>query len=106
MIHFEEAGFILDTDHNSTGLADARPELPVALLTMEDALMKLILIGDEGEVIWSFDDIEKHHATSAQGVLALLDIVESMTKAAKSNNTVSRLGRSVGKPLAQNSSES
>lgn len=68
--------------------------------------MKLLLISDEGEVLRSFDDIEKHHATSAQGVLALLDIVESMTEAAKSNNTVSRLGRSVARPLAQNGTES
>ena len=67
--------------------------------------MKLLLISDAGEVIQSFDDIEKHDATSAQGVLALLDLVESMAEAAKGNHTVSRLGRSVPRALAQNGTE-
>jgi len=55
--------------------------------------MKLLLISDEGEVIQSFDDIEKHDGTSAHGALALMDIVESMAAAAKNNHTVSRKGR-------------
>ena len=68
--------------------------------------MKLLLISDEGEVIQSFDDIEKHDGTSAHGALALMDIVESMAAAAKNNHTVSRKGRPVAKALAQSVLES
>ncbi|OFV96220.1 MAG: hypothetical protein A3H94_01395 [Acidobacteria bacterium RIFCSPLOWO2_02_FULL_60_20] len=68
--------------------------------------MKLLLISDEGEVIQSFDDIEKHDVMSAHGALALMDIVESMVVAAKSNNTVSRLGHPVARTVAQSGAES
>ena len=68
--------------------------------------MKLLLISDEGEVIQSFDDIEKHDATSTRGVLELLDFVESVAEAARSNDTVSRLGRPVARTLAQSVKES
>ena len=68
--------------------------------------MKLLLISDEGEVIQSFDDIEKHDATSTRGVLELLDFVESVAEAARSNDTVSRLEHSVARTVAQSGAES
>ena len=67
--------------------------------------MKLLLISDAGELIQSFDDIEKHDTTSAQGVLALLDLVERMAEAAKGNHVVSRPERSVARALTRNGTE-
>jgi len=61
--------------------------------------MRLILLSNEGNVIESFDDLEIYDPRTAEGAIALLDIVERVSDAVNLNAAEPRKS---GKPSSIN----